>query len=698
MRFEQPQAIWRASNRQAILLAALVVAFLAVFLALPLLHVLAGAFWDRQGFTLHWFARIFGGQTFWWGLGTWMTSAAALGLARGWQRDPPNMRGLVAHGALWGLWPTLIILFGARPNVLSLVVALAVGAAIAWTRPMGTGRRLGRADFSRGIVWAVGAWTLCCLLTGTDNPTSREQSWLANSLVLATTVTLLTMAMALPLAFFTVRFRFWGKTLLSGLLLLPMIMPPFVGAIGMRRLLAKYGSLNLMLSDAGLEEPLDILGGARFWGVVVLEVLHLYPIMYLSLAAALANVDPSLEHAARNLGDSGWRLFRKITLPLMLPGVFAGGSIVFIWSFTDLGTPLIFDYRDVAATRIYYMLREGVSTGEGGRQAYALVVAVLALTLLMFYLTKQVLGTRTYATLLRGSTTTAERTPSPRLRLLIYSYLGGVIFLALLPHLSVIASSFADRWFMTVLPESTTTAHYATAAAHPLSAGSIARSLGYSLASTAIDVVLGLIIAFFAVRSGSRLASWLDGIAMLPLAVPGIVLAFGYVGVFSGVKDTLAGWGTFPAWLGGLVDPKEFPVILLVMSYSVRRLPFMVRAVYAGFQQTSPAYEEASLNLGATAGATLRRITLPLIAANVAAGAILCFSFAMLAVSDSLILAVKREYYPLTKAIYTTFGWLSTGEHVASALGVIGMGILAFSLLLAASFMGRRLGEMFRVG
>ena len=146
------------------------------------------------------------------------------------------------------------------------------------------------------------------------------------------------------------------------------------------------------------------------------------------------------------------------------------------------------------------------------------------------------------------------------------------------------------------------------------------------------------------------------------------------------------------------MDPKDFPVILLVMSYSVRRLPFMVRAVHAGFQQTSPAYEEASLNLGATPGATLRRITLPLIAANVVAGAILAFSFAMLEVSDSLILAVKSRFYPMTKAIYHTFGWLSTGENVASAMGVFGMIILTASLLLAAKFMGRKMGEMFRVG
>ena len=102
-------------------------------------------------------------------------------------------------------------------------------------------------------------------------------------------------------------------------------------------------------SSASPRTGLDFLGAGGFWAVVLLEVLHLYPIMYLNVAAALANVDPSLEEAARNMGDSGFRLFRKVTFPLMLPGYFAGAVLVFIWAFTDLGTPLIFDYQSVVA-------------------------------------------------------------------------------------------------------------------------------------------------------------------------------------------------------------------------------------------------------------------------------------------------------------------------------------------------------------
>jgi len=145
-------------------------------------------------------------------------------------------------------------------------------------------------------------------------------------------------------------------------------------------------------------EPIDWFGGGGFLGVVILEALHLYPIMYLNVAAALANVDPSLEEAAQNLGASRWKVFRTVTFPLMLPGYFAGAAIVFIWAFTDLGTPLIFHYRNVVAVQIF----EKVGDQRVNPMGYALVVLVAALTLVFFYLSKRCVGGRRYEMFSRG--------------------------------------------------------------------------------------------------------------------------------------------------------------------------------------------------------------------------------------------------------------------------------------------------------
>jgi iron(III) transport system permease protein len=500
---------------------------------------------------------------------------------------------------------------------------------------------------------------------------------LANSVNLGLTVTLLTTLLSLPLAFLLVRYDFPGKALLNGLILIPLVLPPFVGAIGMRQLLARFGSINLLLLQMGvIDQPIDWLGGG-FAGVVLLEVLHLYPIMYLNLAAALANVDPSLEEAAKNVGASGFKLFRTVTFPLMLPGYFAGAIIVFIWAFTDLGTPLVFEYRELIAVQIFNMVTDLHQNPMG----YAFVVAVIVLTLLFFYVSKRLIGSTGYAMMGRGHVASAVRPASASLTVLIYGVVLGISAIALIPHLGVLLTSITARWFLSVLPSEYTFRFYQEVFIHDLTLLSIKNSLLLSSLSTIIDVVLGVTIAYLLTRKRVPGRDVLDALAMLPLALPGVVMAFGYVAAFSATP----------------LDARINPVPLLVVAYAVRRLPYMVRAAYAGFQQTSVALEEAAMNLGASPMKTLYQITFPLVFANLVAGAVLSFSFAMLEVSDSLILALKEQNYPITKAIYALLGRIADGPYIASAMGMLGLVLLAASLFVASRFFGRRMGELFRV-
>ncbi len=499
---------------------------------------------------------------------------------------------------------------------------------------------------------------------------------LANSINLGLAVTLFTTLLSLPLAFLLVRYEFPGKGLLNGLILIPLVLPPFVGAIGMRQLLARFGSINLLLLQTGvIHQPIDWLGSG-FWGVVILEVLHLYPIMYLNLAAALANVDPSLEEAARNMGASGFKLFRTVTFPLMLPGYFAGAIIVFIWAFTDLGTPLVFEYRELIAVQIFNM----VSDLHQNPMGYAFVVAVMLLTVFFFYLSKRLIGGRRYEMLARGHVTSSVQTASPALTVIIYGVVLVISAVALIPHLGVFLTSIASRWFLTVLPTEFTLRFYREVFSHDLTLSSIRNSLLLSCLSTLVDIILGVTIAYLLARKRLPGRDVLDTLAMLPLALPGLVLAFGYLAAFSATP----------------LDARINPVPLLVVAYSVRRLPYMVRAAYAGFQQSSVALEEAAMNLGASPIKTLYQITFPLVFANLVAGAVLSFSFAMLEVSDSLILALKEDYYPITKAIYALLNRITDGPYIASAMGMLGLLLLAGSLFIAGRFFGRRMGELFR--
>jgi iron(III) transport system permease protein len=500
---------------------------------------------------------------------------------------------------------------------------------------------------------------------------------LANSVNLGLAVTLLTTLLSLPLALLLVRYNFRGKGLLNGLILIPMVLPPFVGAIGMRQLLARFGSVNLLLLELGvINQPIDWLGGGSFWGVVILEALHLYPIMYLNLAAALANVDPSLEEAAKNMGANSFKLFGTVTFPLMLPGYFAGAIIVFIWAFTDLGTPLVFEYREVIAVQIFNMVTDLHQNPMG----YTFVVAVVALTLFFFYLSKRILGGGHYEMLGRGHVATAARPASAAMTIIAYAVVLSISALALIPHLGVFLTSVTKRWFLTVLPSEYTLQFYQSVFSHELALLSIKNSLLLCSLSTIIDIILGVTIAYLLARKRVPGRNVLDALAMLPLALPGLVLAFGYVAAFSATP----------------LDARVNPVPLLVIAYAVRRLPYMVRAAYAGFQQTSVVLEEASINLGASPMRTLYQITMPLIFANLIAGAVLSFSFAMLEVSDSLILASKEQYYPITKAIYALLGRIADGPYIASAMGMLGLLLLAASLFIAGRLFGRRMGELFR--
>ena len=245
--------------------------------------------------------------------------------------------------------------------------------------------------------------------------------------------------------------------------------------------------------------------------------------------------------------------------------------------------------------------------------------------------------------------------------------------------------SFATDWYHSIFPQSLTLRHYSDALGHELTVPSIANSLKYASISTLLDLVIGIAIAYVIVRSKIPGRSILDALSMLPLAVPGLVLAFGYLAM------------TREGQPFHFLLPNGNPTLILVIAYAVRRLPYVVRSAVAGFQQTSIDLEEAAQNLGATPLRTLKKITIPLITANLIAGGLLAFAFAMLEVSDSLILAQQQPHYPITKAIYTLFGALGNGHFLASALGVWSMVFLAITIMGASIALGKKLGALFRV-
>jgi iron(III) transport system permease protein len=341
-----------------------------------------------------------------------------------------------------------------------------------------------------------------------------------------------------------------GKKFLGILVLAPMILPPFVGAVGIKQMLGVNGAFNALLIELGAmdaAQPFDWLAEGRFLGIVVMNALHLYPILYMNIAAALANLDPAMEQAAENLGCPPWKRFFRITLPLAMPGVFAGSSLVFIWSFTELGVPLVFDYARIAPVQIF----DGIKGLEKNPVPYALTAILLVIAAAVFALAKLVMGRAPLGTAPRPKGRSDGRNVGGWKGIACATFCLGVFLVASIPHAGVVLLSLAERWYGTVIPDELTMRHYIEALGNGLVVPSIQNSLMYAGTATLLAVVIGLSVAWVVVRSDLKIRAWLDALVMMPLAVPGLVMAFGYLALSQEGKPFhfLIGAGASPFFL-----------------------------------------------------------------------------------------------------------------------------------------------------
>ena len=193
-----------------------------------------------------------------------------------------------------------------------------------------------------------GAFTLINFLDFVRTELFVRSFW--NSVYVSAMTVLWSSAFALPLAYLTTRFEFRGAMLVHTLGFLPLIMPPFVGAVAMQLLFGRNGTVNLLL-DEYFDFKIGFMEGLN--GVIFLQAIHYFPFILVNLSAALRNIDRSMEEAAQNLGSHGLRLFRRIALPLALPGYVAGASLVFVKVFDDVASPLLLNVKEMLAPQAY---------------------------------------------------------------------------------------------------------------------------------------------------------------------------------------------------------------------------------------------------------------------------------------------------------------------------------------------------------
>jgi iron(III) transport system permease protein len=432
--------------------------------------------------------------------------------------------------------------------------------------------------------------------------------------------------LALPLAILTTRFTFRGAILIQTLGFVPLVMPPFVGAVAMQLLFGRNGTVNLLLDDAlGIKIP--FMEGLN--GVIFVQSLHYFPFILVNLSASLRNIDRAMEEAAQNLGSSGFRLIRRIVIPLAMPGFIAGASLVFVKVFDDLATPLLLNVKDMLAPQAYLRVS---SIGIADPMGYVISVVLIVVSVAAMWISALALKGKDYSTIQRGGGGLARRELKGWESVAGYAVVIAILLLVLSPHLALFLLSIATIWSFSPLPDAYTLAHY-----HRVFAESslyIKNTLVYASLAGLIDVVVGTAIAYLVLRTRLISRHWLDWAAMAALAVPGVVLGIGYLRTFYGI--------TLPDG-----TPLAALWITIVLALAIRRLPYALRACTAALQQISTALEEAAENLGATKARTVRRIVMPLMTGGLLAGFVTSFSTAAVELSATLMLVQSNSDAPL---------------------------------------------------
>jgi len=531
-------------------------------------------------------------------------------------------------------------------------------------------RRLGASWRSFLVLGAISAFLLALLLIpvgtvfvtafrdgdgsftlghfGTFFSTGLMRESFGNSLYVATASVFFASLIAVPLAYITVRFQFRGALLIQTLGILPLIMPPFVGAVAMQLIFGRSGAVNLLL-DEHLGWSLPIMQGLT--GVIFVQTLHYFPFILMNLIVALRAIDGAMEEAAQNLGARGWRLFARVVFPLAMPGYLAGAALVFVKVFDDLGTPLVLGQTNMLAPQAYLRITQ---VGLEDPLGYVISVIMIAFSILALWLSVRVMKGKDYSTLQKGGAGIAKRRLKPWESVLAYGCIVLVLLVVLSPHLGLLLLSFARMWSFSVLPDTWTLANYATVFQD--SSGMMRNTLLYCGLAALIDVAIGIAIAYLILRTRIPGRQWLDFVASAAIAVPGIVLAIGYLRTF----QTFELWGV----------PVTQTWILIMLAYSVRRLPYALRSCMAALQQINVSLEEAAEMLGASKWRSVRRIVIPLMAGGILAGFVSSFITAAVELSATILLVVKESQAPMSYGIYLYMQSVS-GRGPGAALGVL---------------------------
>ena len=454
---------------------------------------------------------------------------------------------------------------------------------------------------------------------------ARKYYWstLVNSFKVTIVSTLVAAFLGLIMAYVLRSVKIRGSKYLNILIVISYLSPPFIGAYAWIQLLGRNGFITKILNSLFQVKLGGIYG---FAGIVLVFSLQSFPLVYMYISGALKNLDNSLNEAAESLGCTAFQRVIQVIIPLVMPTMLASSLLVFMRVFSDFGTPmLIGEGYKTFPVLVYSQFMGEVSTDD--HFAAALCVIVIVITLVLFFF-QRYLGNRfTYSM-------TALKPMEGTKNILSHLFVYAVVFVAILPQLTVIFTSFLATGGGTVYTGGFSLENYRNTLFSKNNNGAIFNTYLFGLCAIAIVVVLGILISYLTVRKKSFLTGILDTVTMFPYIIPGSVLGISFLYAFNSKPMLLSG-----------------TAIIIIISLSIRRMPYTIRSSTAIIGQISPSVEEAAISLGCTETKSFVKITVPMMMSGVLSGAIMSWITLISELSSSIILYTSKTQ-TLTVAIY----------------------------------------------
>ncbi len=459
---------------------------------------------------------------------------------------------------------------------------------------------------------------------------ARKYYWstLVNSFKVTIVSTLLAAVLGLVMAYVLRSVRIRGSKYLNILIVMSYLSPPFIGAYAWIQLLGRNGFITKILNDLFHVKLNGIYG---FAGIVLVFSLQSFPLVYMYISGALKNLDNSLNEAAESLGCSAMQRVVQVIVPLVMPTMLASSLLVFMRVFSDFGTPmLIGEGYKTFPVLMYSQFMGEVSTDD--HFAAALCVIIIGITLLLFFFQRYLGNRYTYSMTALKPMEAEHCTGLKNVLSHLFVYL--VVLIAILPQLTVIFTSFLATGGGSVYTGGFSLDNYRNTLFSKNNNGAIFNTYLFGLCAIAIVVVLGILISYLTVRKKSILTNILDTVTMFPYIIPGSVLGISFLYAFN----------TKPFLLSGTA-------LIIVISLSIRRMPYTIRSSTAIIGQISPSVEEAAISLGCSETKSFAKITVPMMMSGVLSGAIMSWITLISELSSSIILYTSRTQ-TLTVAIY----------------------------------------------